>query len=388
MPALGLKLPQLSHSRRRRVSSLAPPQILPLWSSALSAVQSGVRNARILCIGDSTTAGHGALAVGMGNNNKSASYPTQLCGLLTARSGLFASWSSMTGTNGTSFTTGYDNRATFGSGQGWSIPSEFGANAQTAAGYVTRQNAGSGNPYNFAPLNACDTFEFYYLQTNTTGAWTVSVNNTDKDSFSITYPNSNPGNMAKATVTHALGANVLNLRGQTGTTNSHYFAGIIAYNSAVKEITVLNAGWDASNAGNWNNGQTYAYSPLNSIAVYDPDLCVINLGINDAHAGIGETTYKNNMQAIINACVASGADVVLVIPSPVGSTAASALNTLSSWVLALAAANGNLPVVDLRGAFVDYATANAAGLMRDTLHPNAAGYGVIATAVADVIYPA
>ena len=390
MPSLGFKLPRLAGLRRRAAgvslgSGISIPN-LPVWSAALNDVQNGVRNARLLFIGDSTTMGYGANSATFTANDRANSFPTLICPRLTDRSGLYASWSSIIGNGNVTDTRTYDNRITFPNSSGWNFPTEFDAGGQTAGGYVTRKNPANTTKYNFAPLNSCDTFEFYYLQTNTTGAWTLSVNDADKGSFNINFATNNPGNYAKATVTHALGTNVLNAR-SANTANSHYLGGIIAFNAAIKEITVLNAGWSGARTADWNNAATYAYSPLAAMAAYAPDLCVINLGINDANDNVAEATYKANMQAIITACVNAGSDVVLMVPNPIGNGNQSRLNTMAGWINALAITNGGLSVIDLRVPLVDYTTANAAGRMRESLHPNATGYGVIADYVADAIYP-
>ncbi|MDC7677046.1 SGNH/GDSL hydrolase family protein [Asticcacaulis machinosus] len=387
MPSLGLKLPQVSALRRRRgVSGPVVPD-LPIWRAARAAVTAGERNARILCIGDSTTAGHGAYAAGMGDNNKAGAWPTQLAALINARGGT-ASWSSIIGNNNASDTRLYDNQVTFPSGQGWNFSTAAGVAGSTLGGYHTTASVHSPpSKYNFAPINACDTFEVYNPKAGGNArAWILSVNDgADLATVSNMQTPSPPGAFEKYTLTTAMGANVLNIRAQN--TETTYLAGIIAYNSAVREISVLNAGWSGAKASDLNNGSGYAYGPVNAISVYDPDLVIINIGINDANQAspTATATFISHVQAVIAAAKAAGTDVVLMAPTPIGSSYAANLNTLSAAILALGATN-SLPVIDLRARFIDYATANGAGWMRDTLHPNVSGYAQIATAVADLIY--
>ncbi|OYW82456.1 MAG: hypothetical protein B7Z26_03185 [Asticcacaulis sp. 32-58-5] len=387
MPLLGLKLPQVAALRRHRGMTGPFVPDLPIWRAARAAVLAGERNARILCIGDSTTAGHGAYAAGMGDNNKAGAWPTQLVGLINARGGV-ASGSSVIGNNNATDSRLYDTRITFPALQGWAFSTAAGVSGSTLGGYHT--TASGYNPpskYNFAPLNACDTFEVYNPKAGGNArAWILSVNDgADLATISNMQTPSPPGAFEKYTLTTALGANVLNIRAQN--TETTYLAGIIAYNSAIKEISVLNAGWSGAKAADLNNGSGYAYGPVNAIGIYDPDLVIINIGINDANQAspTATATFTGHVQAVISAAQAAGADVVLMAPTPIGSSYAANLNTLSAAIVALGVTNG-VPVIDLRTRFTDYATANAVGWMRDTLHPNLSGYAQIAAAVADLIY--
>ncbi|WKL57986.1 SGNH/GDSL hydrolase family protein [Asticcacaulis sp. ZE23SCel15] len=386
MPSLGLKLPQVAACRRRVRGPVVPD--LPIWRAARAAVAAGERNARILCIGNSTTAGHGAYAAGMGDNNKAGAWPTQLAALINARGGV-ASWSSIIGNNNAADSRLYDSRVTFPALQGWAFSTASGVNGSTLGGYHTMVSGyNPPSKYNFAPLNACDTFEVYNPKAGGNArAWILSVNDgADLATISNLQTPSPPGEFEKYTLTTELGANALNIRAQNIETT--YLAGIIAYNSAIKEISVLNAGWSGAKASDLNNGSPYAYGPVNAISVYDPDLVIINIGINDANQAspTATATFSSHVQAVITAAKAAGADVVLMAPTPIGSSYAANLNTLSAAVVALGITNG-VPVIDLRTRFTDYTTANAAGWMRDTLHPNASGYAQIATAVADLIFP-
>ncbi len=120
---------------------------LPVWSAAVRAQRAGSRNARILCLGDSTTAGSGALGVQMADNDKSMSYPSQLCTLMNAR-GSFSSWSSVVSNNNANNFLQYDYR--FLSASGWGVSS--GTYGTTLGGFLLKNS--STAKLNWRPLNS------------------------------------------------------------------------------------------------------------------------------------------------------------------------------------------------------------------------------------------
>ena len=100
-----------------------------------------------------------------------------------------------------------------------------------------------------------------------------------------------------------------------------------------------------------------------------PDLVFIYVGINDVWHKLGARTgtdydkYLKFYQALINKIQANGSKVVLCTPTVIGekknnvNEVDSDLNLYAKGVRELAAKN-NLPLCDLRKAFVDYENAN------------------------------
>ena len=131
-----------------------------------------------------------------------------------------------------------------------------------------------------------------------------------------------------------------------------------------------------------------------------PDLVFIYVGINDVWHKLGARTgtdydkYLKFYQALINKIQANGSKVVLCTPTVIGEKKNDAnevdadLNLYAKGVRELAAKN-NLPLCDLRKAFVDYENANNTNdlekgiLTTDKVHLNDKGNQL----VADTMFP-
>lgn len=126
-----------------------------------------------------------------------------------------------------------------------------------------------------------------------------------------------------------------------------------------------------------------------------PDLVFIYVGINDVWHKLGARTgtdydkYLKFYQALINKIQANGSKVVLCTPTVIGEKKNDAnevdadLNLYAKGVRDLAAKN-NLPLCDLRKAFVDYENANNTNdlekgiLTTDKVHLNDKGNQLVA----------
>ena len=58
-----------------------------------------------------------------------------------------------------------------------------------------------------------------------------------------------------------------------------YIGGIDAYNSTLKEISVLNAGWCGSHVVDWASGDP-AYGPMSALSVVAPNLTLVSTSSN------------------------------------------------------------------------------------------------------------
>ena len=126
-----------------------------------------------------------------------------------------------------------------------------------------------------------------------------------------------------------------------------------------------------------------------------PDLVFIYVGINDVWHKLGARTgtdydkYLKFYQALINKIQANGSKIVLCTPTVIGEKKNDAnevdadLNLYAKGVRELAAKN-NLPLCDLRKAFVDYENANNTNdlekgiLTTDKVHLNDKGNQLVA----------
>jgi lysophospholipase L1-like esterase len=126
-----------------------------------------------------------------------------------------------------------------------------------------------------------------------------------------------------------------------------------------------------------------------------PDLVFVYVGINDVWHKLGARTgtdydkYLKFYQAIINKIQATGSKVVLCTPSVIGekkdgtNEVDADLNKYAAGIRELAAKN-NLPLCDLRKAFMDYEAANNTEdkekgvLTTDKVHLNPTGNKLVA----------
>jgi lysophospholipase L1-like esterase len=371
--------------------AVIPPSVfdipgLPIWSAAVRAQRAGKRHARIMCIGDSTTMGYGANGATVVNNDRAGSYPTHLSGILTDR-GSKGSWQNVVGNGNVpsellSFQK-YDARSVWG-------PQWGPSSVRTAGGFTHRNGAGTPGPLVFTPTEPWDTAEVYLYQGEPTATQSLKVliNSTEKASVTTHFWETTSGNLKRIIVkADTVGMHTLSLT--PAVSGVIHVVGWLTYNDAEKEISVLNAGWGGATAAAWNEG-TQQLAPIPVIKSLNPDLAIINLGINDGTPVdplLSKDQFKSQIQNLIDAARSSGADVMLVAPNDGYPVDFGQRYGVLGTALQEMAAEQSLAFLDLRTVMGTWAQANTAGLMRDAVHPNSAGYAVIAEAIADVIMP-
>lgn len=343
---------------------------LAKWQTALTAVRAGTANAKVACIGDSTTMGYGAAANGY-VGARSLSYPSRLAQILDAcyapaQNDSFFGDAHVTATSTTPYPQ-YDPRVAMGAGWGFYASNSLG-------GYLF---TGGTAPLSFVPSRPVDTFDIYYLKN---ADFSVNV---DGNSALASVTSQNVASVAKLTVTAALGQHTLNI--VPGSNGPVYIVGVDAYDSAAKKIAVLNMGFGGAQAKDWADS-SQLWSPLPSLPVPAPDLSLICLGINDWANSVDPATWMGQMQAVINAVAASGS-VILIAPVPSATSIASIAKqkALIDAMYALSDKNA-APLIDLTAAWGSFAAAQPNGYYYDPVeHPSGDGYFDVAKMIATAI---
>lgn len=357
----------------KRVTNL----FLPKWDAAIQLMRAGVRDAKILCVGDSTTAG-----VGGGTDAsyvQAGSWPHHLVGLLN--DGFWYAANGLQTPRATSGGTPVDTRWTLGAG--WSKGD--GANATTAyigfggmgSNYWASFDAAETLTFNDPRIEA-DTFDIYYLTTTGTGAEFTAQATGGAVSASTPTGGLAAKGIGKLTVSAGSLAttNVVTID-PGGSAGAVYIVGIEPYRSgATKRIRVGNAAASGSYAFRWagysDNNSSNTWNSLYAIRAYAPDLTIIDLGINDADPSRETlaTTFDAYIGDIIAAAQYSG-DVLLKTFIPVAGREAM----MDQYAEKLRA--HNLALVDIYEAWGTAEEADAAGFVHpDGIHGTSLAYQV------------
>ena len=343
------------------------------WQRSVALMRAGGARPRLVVIGTSKEQGFGAgsnlAGAGASAGASPKSWPDLLAGMLTVR-GLPASRDSCFGNKGLaaySDFAAYDPRNTGGStGWGYAYP--------TLGGYGW-QNSSNSNPRSFQPDGQVNTVEIYSRGQANSRVFTVTL---DADPTVIgTYDLASASEaVVKNTASFALGTHKINIQrisGQGVTT-----LGLIAYNSAVPAVDVINGGWRGSVSAD-HVAPTNPLSAINMLTQLTPGLAIFAVGTNDLNTGVPAATYKANMAALIATQQAAGGDALLVNPT-YGSPGYGTPELREAYRQALVdlGTTYGCDVIDMEEAFGGY----SAALFYDTVHENAPGNQYIAAAVA------
>ena len=345
------------------------PLQLPHWRVAVGKVQSATKNARVLCVGDSTFFGANASGVVAPQNL------TYWLSVLLNKAGIPANQNSFCGF-GTG--TGYGNRLT-SDPQGRVAAGSFGSagpSLPTLGGCVAQTLSGSA-PLVFSPGVLVDTFNVLFdtypaasgstASLTATGGTPVSVNSYASATLPLfvtaTSPSASPSNSLS----------ILYTGGGSYSGGQFNVLGIEAFNSAIKSVNIFNCGWWAAQSGQLSGTSVAAqgFGPLPTLEYIAPDLTIITADINDWQNNVSVSTHTANLQALITAAQTSG-DVILVTGIPNNNDPTQQAQIVAATI-ALGKAN-NVPVVDMNSRWVSYNFSSALGLYSDTIHP-ANGFG-------------
>lgn len=348
-------------------------------------IKAGGLDGTVLNIGDSTTRGQagGTNPTGTGSNvtpngEHAGSYPVQLASML-ATGGLAASKANFCGAGAYSTLAKLalaDPRLV--------IPADW-INTNFSMGGATLQSPNTvTTTLEFTPVESFDTIDVYYVGSSSSGTMAVSVDGgAALDTFATT--NATAG-LYKRTISCVLGTHTLKIVRTAG--GAIYVAAVILRNSTAQSINVINAGWQGTAASHWANPSP-AWGAYQAISVFDPDLTVINLGINDVGLGTSISSFTTNMTSIITAARAGGGDVVLIKFVESNNTTRPLATQQLYWdVIVSLADTYDCPLVMAADRVGSWEDANADGFMYDDFHPRAAGYADMARAVANALLTA
>jgi lysophospholipase L1-like esterase len=345
----------------------ATPQTLAKINAALLKTRLKISATKILCTGESTTAGNGSgLPLGVTTPNRKYSYPDLLAARLSALdASLVTRTDGVFGIQGFS-TSGYFASNTLITGTNWGTTT--GLNSIGGAPFYNNTNT---NPLVYNPGTTFDRIEIAYWKHPTSADdLTVDIGGATL----ATLTGAATAAYATATVNCTRGQNTVNIRrvGNSGT------AGVVwrirCYDSTAPGVEVHNAGVGSTLASFWatnSNALAVGCDPVHAVQTYAPDLTIHDDGINDAFGSTAVATYKANVQTFITAAKVTG-DVILMAPNPVS---AGDLTPYNAALMELALAN-NCVFLDLFNKWGGTTAAfGALGYNYDTYtHPNSLGY--------------
>jgi lysophospholipase L1-like esterase len=337
-------------------------QNLAHWVTARAAQMTGTANAKIVGYGDSTVTGYGA---GTGTNGlvgaKPSGWPNQLAALIAS-----SSVSSAIGDGKIQGVTEaqYDPRYVLGSGWAPLVGLDI-----LGGEFLTNTTANA--VLSFTPTNQVDTFVIGYARSSNSGNIDINVDGAATTTIGGVGSNA----QLFGTVTVALGTHTLNLVTKTG---QSYINSIYAYNSAAKEVSVLNAGFGGATSATLASTAA-PWGPLLVLQASQiiPDLVVGENGLVNDWNGQTLSASQTNNQAIITALKASGVSLILMSgpPSNPGVYASYAQQKQYVDQMKALAYSNNVPFInvwELMGGVWDTTK------MSDNAYPNAATYGIIA----------
>ena len=343
----------------------------PYLHRALGNVQGGISDAKIAVIGDSTTYGTtgGSALEGIGPTNTIAE-------LLTS-----AGFTSALGLSIPQDPANVGADVRWSAGTGWTQPVDTFAWGGLSAMYTGANGAGA-NTLTFTPSGgySYDTFDIWYLQR--TAAGTVQANIDGGSNTPIVTAGTLAGK--KATITATAGtSHVVQLGSVTGA--SVFIIGVEPSLSTTSKVRVANMGVYGSKTSDWINEAHALNGPLDCIAAYAADHYIINLGVNDAGAGVPTATFLAHLLTLATTCISTGAGVTIMsnVPSQAADGTYLANEALYAQALPAFCQTNGYDFADLFNAWggvTGYATLQPLGFYGagpSLLHPSALGYSDI-----------
>lgn len=336
------------------------------WWTALGRVRAGTGDARIACIGDSTTAGYGTTG-----NGSAGAWPALLANILNGY-GVPAARSGPWGVHQSGISV--DERVTLA--DGWTYLSGGGP-----LGGWRGMVSGAGT----LELAIAEEFDKLTVWYPTAGVFATGGADVSIDAEATLGSPSANGASGWGSVTYTVTAGVHTVKIKCPQSGSNWFplAGIETRLSTEPRVLIHNWGANGQQLSDTNFlADDNAYDPLRLWTAMSPDLTIINYGINDINNGYPLQSYAARMATLVERATSVGS-VLLVVPNQPGTTY---VGHTRQWDKLRELIHGlGYPVLDLTARWGTNAQGTAAGLTVDEIHPNDAGYGDIANAVARAI---
>ena len=363
------------------------------WATALAAVLAQSANARVCMAGDSTQRGFWSLPSG---NQVFYAPALQLSRILQSQYHIQAQAANWFGSASSLYISPYqllsaDSRL--------SVNSAWAGNPsnQVPGGYA--MTASSAGTLAFTPTENVNTFRIFYLKNSSAGVISANI---DGGTATTQSTSGSPGIGVLTLTASTVGAHTLNVTWSSGGPVDLW--GEEGYDSTSHMVLVElmgNGGGTSANFADRSNPYGAGYSlPWATLGC---DLTVYEAGINDWGTSIAVSTFSANMQTVISALLATGADVALVSGNPSGNQTPAVMLPYVAALQALAESNSNpglsvpLPWINnwamfsgpANGASYGWTYSNDHGAMASdgegNLHPNLFGYAAFAESVAAAI---
>lgn len=352
---------------------------------ALARARQGTGLCRVAVIADSIGTGYHATA------QNADSWPSVMREYLSTKLGYPASGTGdvMCGTLGIYSASSPDPRWT----GNWTLPASAGA-----SGGIGISSTASGLIHTFTTDKAGTIAEFSYgTQTTWTGTFTVTVKNNAGTILSgpTSYNCTGATGVQRVSIPSLVmdvGSTIIFTSTNTGVN--------VVLTAGVRNATgllVSNYGIGTSGTTMWNNyaastsGYSSAYTVRQLLLANPPDILLIALGTNDALNTQGSACtpalFATNLASIVANYKGANTSVALLHPIPASGVVWSGTNTngYTSSTFYAQADSLNVPLLDESDRWQDYVSANASGLMFDTVHPNSVGYQRLGLDVANLM---
>jgi hypothetical protein len=296
------------------IPNFTPNGGFPHWQACREQVQKNLADCNVLIIGESTSTGHGSFFRNTSGDARSGAFPNQLAGILRSF-GINAQTNSISGNSHIEPYGTFDTRVRQA---GWLIDKAnftFGGSAWKAADDTAlvfdptdRVSYPSVSPV------MTDTLDVYYHGL-VSGGGNLTVD-TGGSPICTIYTTTGTTAFNKATCSTGLAGNTYAIR--CDGTHNCIFNTIVARNSSLREVSILNGSADGATAGNFNASTGSPWDTLPAIRKFAPALCIVMDIGNDVF--LQESTisrYTAHLTNIVNACKASG-DVLLMTGLPYG----------------------------------------------------------------------